>query len=144
MCNNEHCSAFADITHVLMDDVFGFVIQCACDFIEDEYSRIGNQCSSNSDALTLPPERFDPCSLTTVSYSSVSSKINSCAPESFAACTTRSIGMAGSASAIFSLTVRLNKKFSCRTTPMLCRNQTVSDPDLSPRIMIKTRSKTKV
>src|SRR4051794_26224640 len=49
--------------------------------------------------------------------------MNSCAPARRAAAMTRSIGMAGSASAILSRTERLNSTFSCRTTPTWRRSQ---------------------
>src|ERR1700756_5515920 len=48
--------------------------------------------------------------------------MNSCAPASLAAAMTRSIGMAGSARAIFSRTELLNSTFSCRTTPIWRRS----------------------
>ena len=52
--------------------------------------------------------------------------MNSCAPASFAAAMTRSIGIAGSASAILSRIERLNSMFSCRTTPICRRSHAVS------------------
>src|SRR6516164_5431791 len=52
--------------------------------------------------------------------------MKSCAPASFAAVITRSIEMAGSASAMLSRTERLNRTFSCNTTPICRRSQAVS------------------
>jgi hypothetical protein len=48
--------------------------------------------------------------------------MNSCAPASLAAAMTRSIGSAGSASAMLSRTERLNSMFSCSTTPIWRRS----------------------
>src|SRR5881227_744574 len=49
--------------------------------------------------------------------------MNSCAPASWAAAITRSIGMVLSTSAMFSRTERLNRMFSCSTTPICRRSQ---------------------
>src|SRR3546814_2316585 len=49
--------------------------------------------------------------------------MKSCAPARRAAVITRSIGVTGSASAIFSRIERLNRIFSCSTTPIWRRSE---------------------
>src|ERR1041385_3891097 len=53
--------------------------------------------------------------------------MNSCAPASCAAAMPRSMGIAGSVSAMLSRTDRLNRTLSCSTTPTWRRSQAVSD-----------------
>ena len=53
MRDDEDGSSLANLRHVLLDDGFGFVIQCARRFIENQNARIGDQGSCDGNALPL-------------------------------------------------------------------------------------------
>ncbi len=51
--NHKHRAAAADLPHVVLDDTFGFVVERARRFVEDQDARIGHERPSNGDTLAL-------------------------------------------------------------------------------------------
>ena len=110
--------------HILLDDALAFIVERAGRLVEDQNARVRDKGAGDRDALPLAARQAgrrarrrwcrSPCG---------SSRMNSCAPASLAAAMTRSIGIAGSASAMLSRTERLNSTFSCSTTPIWRRSQ---------------------
>jgi len=47
-------SALCDLRHILLNDALALVVERACRLVENQDSRIGDQGTSNSDALPLP------------------------------------------------------------------------------------------
>ncbi|MNG39284.1 hypothetical protein D3C84_1273020 [compost metagenome] len=53
MGDDDHCSPFADILHVLLDDSLGFIIEGTGGLIEDQNPRVTDKCSGNRNPLSL-------------------------------------------------------------------------------------------
>lgn len=53
MRDDEHCPALGDLAHILLDHIFGLIIERAGGFVEDQNARIGDQCPGDGDALAL-------------------------------------------------------------------------------------------
>lgn len=67
MGDDQDGAIVADGFHVCHDRAFGFVIERAGGFIQNQNARIGDQRPGNGNALTLSPESPAPCSPTMVS-----------------------------------------------------------------------------
>ena len=67
MGNDDDRAAFADLRHVLLNDRFGFIVQRAGGFIENENARVGHQRAGNRNPLALATGSEQPCSPTSVS-----------------------------------------------------------------------------
>ena len=112
-----------NLFHILLNDALALIVEGARRLIEDQNARVGDERAGNGDALALATGEGGAALADNrvVAFGKFEDEFS--APGSLAAAMTRSIGMAGSASAIFSRTERLNSTFSCRTTPIWRRSQ---------------------
>src|SRR6266508_2462769 len=56
--DDEHGAAFGDLLHILLDNPFTLVVKRARGFIEDQDTRVADQCASNRDALALSTRKI--------------------------------------------------------------------------------------
>lgn len=54
MLDDESCAIFQYRTHIPLNRLLGFIVERTRRFIEDQNSRISNQCPRYGDALALP------------------------------------------------------------------------------------------
>src|SRR6185312_5912157 len=52
--DDQHRAPLGDLLHVLLDDAFALVVECAGRLIEDQDARIGDERAGDGDALALP------------------------------------------------------------------------------------------